>query len=623
MSKAVHQEPVAAKPRAARSRNWPLYLMPIVRQYQMPMAVAAICTFLSAVLAVIKPWPLKVVIDLVLSGRHHHTRAPIIGHWLNHGGLTRMQILNWACVAALCIAAAAGTLAYISARIMGEVGQKVIFQLRQDLFAHLQRLSLRFHDSHRTGDLLTRLTSDIQAVQDAIATGLISLLSNTAMLVGMIGMMFWLDWRFAIAATLIVPLLAIAVYRSSTLIKSASRRARQSDGLLASVAQETLASIRIVQGLSQEDRQEQLFRIQGQNSLNAYLDTNRFQAELAPAVDILAAVGLVIVMRYGTVRALSGALTTGDVVLFFAYVTGLYRPLRQLARMSLIANKAVIGLERVAAVLDETPEVHDRADAIVAPRFDGTIEFRNVSFEYVTGRPILNDISLKIPAGQQVAIVGSTGAGKSTLASLIPRLYDANLGTVLIDGQDIRTFQVQSVREQVALVLQDALLFSGTLRENITFGCSTAKEEEIELAARTANIWDFICSLPDGLDTHVAERGASLSGGQKQRIAIARAVLRNAAILILDEPTSGLDTLSEMLVMEALQRASSGRTTIMIAHRLTTTRFADLVLVMENGMVVESGSPDELLRQKGMYARLYELQQSNLQRDYVPSAATA
>ncbi len=621
MNNAGANKSVEAGRRSARSRNWPLYLFPIVRQYTGAITGAAVCTLFSAALAVVKPWPLKIVIDRVLTGRH--TRVPFIGHWLNHGGLSRMQILNGACVTALLVAAIAGTLTYLSTRIMGEVGQKVVFQLRQELFGHIQRLSLRFHDSHRTGDLITRLTSDIQAIQDAIATGLLSLISNMAVLMGMIAMMFWLDWRFAIAATLIVPLLCIAVYRSSTLIKSASRRARQSDGLLASVAQETLTSIRIVQGLSQEDRQEQLFRAQGENSLNAYLDTNRFQAELAPVVDILAAVGLVIVMRYGAVRMMSGALTTGDVVLFFAYVTGLYRPLRQLARMSLIANKAVIGLERVAAVLDEIPEVHDGADALPAPRFTGAIEFREVSFAYTAGRTVLNDISLKISAGQQVAIVGSTGAGKSTLASLIPRLYDADTGAVLMDGRDIRAYHVQSIREQVALVLQDALLFSGTIRDNITFGCKAASNDEIEQAARTANIWDYICSLPNGLDTYVAERGSSLSGGQKQRIAIARAVLRNASILILDEPTSGLDTVSEMLVMEALQRASEGRTTIMIAHRLATTRFADLVVVMENGRIVECGSPQELLESRGKFARLYEMQQHSLNSGTLKTAVTA
>ncbi len=614
MSKENKNRPGAKAGRAARSRNWPTYLLPILRQYSAAITGAAVCTLLSAALVVIKPWPLKVVIDRVLTG--HHTRVPLIGHWLNHGGLTRMQILNGACAVALVIAAVAGTLSYASARIMGEVGQRVVFQLRQELFAHIQRLSLRFHDSHRTGDLLTRLTSDIQAVQDAIATGALSLINNTAVLCGMVAMMFWLDWRFALAATSIVPLLAMAVYRSSNLIKLASRRARQSDGLLASVAQETLASIRIVQGLAQEERQEQLFRTQGENSLNAYLDTNRFQAELTPVVDILAAIGLVVVMRYGAVRMLSGALTTGDVVLFFAYVTGLYRPLRQLARLSLITNKAVIGLERVAAILDEIPEVQDRAGAAPAPRLTGAIELRNVSFAYTAGLPVLNGVSLRIEPGQQVAIVGSTGAGKSTLASLIPRLYDAENGAVLLDGRDVRSFQLHSVREQVALVLQDALLFSGTVRENITFGCHISTDVAIEEAARTANIWDFIQSLPDGLETHIAERGSSLSGGQKQRIAIARAVLRNSAILILDEPTSGLDTVSEMLVMEALQRASAGRTTIMIAHRLTTTRFADIVVVMENGEIAESGSPDELLQKNGKYARLYELQQQNVHRSH-------
>ena len=570
--------------------------MPLLRSSPLTLLWALVAMMLDAMLTLCRPWPLKVVIDRVISLEPKPTRVPWVGEWLNRASVDPMYILYGACAATLLIGTGTGLLTYMYTRVMGDVGRRAVFALRRDLFAHMQRLSLRFHDRQRTGDLAARLTSDIQSIQDIIANGTIVFFSNALLLVGMIALMFWLNWRFALAALSAAPLLFWAVFRYTHRIKLATRAARTSDGLLASLAHETLASIRIVQGLAQEEQQDDRFHVQNLSSSQAYVEGFRYQARIAPLVDLLGATGLAVVMWYGATQVRAGLLTTGDVIVFFAYVTNLYSPMRALAKLSYAFNRASVGAERIAEILRVRREVIDRSDAQPAPRLQGAIEFRDVSFEYAPGRPILSRINLRIAPGEKVVIVGPTGAGKSTLASLIPRLYDPSAGAVYIDDEDIRNYQVQSLREQISLVLQDALLFSGTVRDNIAFGRPDATDEEIAQAAITANADEFIRRLPEGYDTVIAERGSSLSGGQKQRIAIARAILRDAPILILDEPTSGLDPVSERMVIEALRRAAAGRTTVTIAHRLTTVRSADRIVVIEDGQVAEPGNAHEPAR---------------------------
>ena len=582
------------------------HVLPMVRPFRLPLSAAMGAMVLDSLLTVLRPWPLKIVVDRVLS--HHNSRVPFIGHWLNGQPYRPMETLYAACAATLVIALSTGALTYCYTRLLGDVGQRFVFTLRRDLFAHMQRLSLRFHDRQRTGDLITRLTSDVQSIRDVVSGGSILLVTNGTLLAGMLGMMFWLNWQFALAALSVAPLLFWSVFRYTHRVKRAARAARVSEGQLASVAQETLASIRIVQGLAQEEQQSLRFQTQNAGSLEAYLEGVRYQAAVAPLVDFFAAVGLAVVMWFGATRVLAGELTTGDVVVFFAYVTNLYSPMKALSRLSYSLNRASIGIERIAEVMQLGCDVTDRADARSAGRLTGAIELRNVSFAYDQARPILSGITLTVAPGERLAIVGATGAGKSTLVSLIPRLYDPTDGMVLMDGTDLRQFTVQSLRDQTSLVLQDALLFSGTIGENIAFGRPDATLEQIIAAARTANADEFIDRLPLGYDTIVSERGTTLSGGQKQRIAIARAVLRDAPILILDEPTSGLDAESERLVVEALERAAAGRTTITIAHRLTTLRFASRIIVLDGGRIVEDGTHLELVRRRGRYAALFHVQ---------------
>lgn len=572
---------------------WVRALAPEFLPHKFRLAAAGLTLGLDAWFTALRPWPLKVVIDRVIGEKY--SRVPFVGHWVNDASHDRLIVLAFACLATLLIATGTGACTYLYTKLMGSVSERVLYSLRMRLFTHLQQLSLRFHNKRRVGDLMTRLTSDISAIRMLIARGLMQFLSNMMLVIAMLTMMFWLNWQFAMIAVSVTPFLFAAIWWHTNKIKDESRSVRESDGMLASLARESLSMIQTVKGFGQESTLERRFDALGQRSLRHYTARLRHQSRMAPIVDILAAVGLVLVMWFGAVGVIHGNLTTGDMIVFFAYVTSFYSPMRAMSRQASIFTKAAVGAERVAEILLSEPEVYDRPGAFPAPRLKGNISFEAVTFDHAAGQPVLRDFSLQIRKGERIAILGPTGAGKSTIAALLLKLYEPQKGRILLDGVDIQDLTADSIRRQIGLVLQDPILFHGTIRDNVTFGRAEASERDLAEACRIAGAQEFIERMPSRLETLVAEGGNSLSGGQRQRIAIARAVIRRAPILLLDEPTSSLDANSEADLIRSLDDAADGRTMILITHRPGPLRLVDRVIVLENGSIVKTCTPDDAL----------------------------
>ena len=476
--------------------------------------------------------------------------------------------------------------------------------LRRTLYHHIQRLSLADHDKARAGDLITRVTSDIGAVQDFINSALLGILVDLMTIAGMIGVMCYLNWRFTLIALSVAPVLFAVVHYYTRRIKSASRAVRKEEGVLLSIVAEVLTSIRVVKAFAREDYEQQRFDSESLANVEAGLQARSLKAKLSPLVEVIVAIGTCLVLWYGARLALAGQLSAGVLIVFLMYLGKMYKPMRDLSKMTDTVSKAMVGYERIQEVLDIESQVRDVRGARRAPKFKGQIAFNHVSFGYGDGKDILKDVSLTIDAGQVAAIVGPSGTGKTTLVSLVTRFYDPVSGHVAIDGTDIRRYRLESLRDQVSFVLQDTLLFRATIWENIAYGKPGAPPREIRRAAELADAHAFIEAMPDGYDTMVGERGVTLSGGQRQRIAIARAVIRDTPILILDEPTAGLDAASEQAVIGALAALMKGRTSVVIAHHLSTIRHADVIFVIKDAELAEQGTHDALMARNGVYADL-------------------
>jgi ATP-binding cassette, subfamily B, bacterial len=554
----------------------------------------------------LEPWPLKVVLDSVL----HSKRSPdwLSGLITSSFGQNSLAILKFTALAVIAIAVLGAIGTYIEKQTITSVGQRVMHELRRTFYWHIQRLSMSYHDNKRTGDVISTLTNDIDSIQSAVSSGVLDALYYSLTLFGMIAIMLYMDWRFTLIALSVLPPLFLVVYTFTRRIKKASRALRKKEAEIVSTLQEVLSSIRIVKAFGREEYEQKRFEGESIESVDLALRARDIKAKLSPAVDIIVACGTALVLWFGARQVLNGTLTPGVLVVFFLYLGKMYKPMRELSKMSDTYSKALVGWERIRDFLAIDLQVRDLPGARTAPPFKGEIELEHVNFGYLPGRTVLKDICLKVKPGQVAALVGATGSGKSTLISLVPRFYDPQSGAVKIDGTDIRRYMRKTVRHQISLVLQETLLFRAPIWQNIAYGRPEATHAEIVEAARLANADEFIERLPDGYNTMIGERGVTISGGQRQRIAIARAIIRNSPILILDEPSTGLDAASEKLVLEGLAHLMEGKTTIMVAHRLATIQKADIIFVLQDGAIRERGTHQELLAAKGLYAEFYRLQ---------------
>jgi len=569
----------------------------------MTLALAAVAV--GVAMDLLEPWPIKIVLDYLLQSRPMPSWMTGVVGWIGTGNLA---ILYFAVGSVALIAVVGAISSYMQDYLTTNVGQWVMHDLRRTLYHHIHRLSLAEHDEKRTGDLIGRVTSDIDSVQNFVASALLGIVTSVLTLLGIIGVMLYRDWHFTLISLSIAPVLFLVVYTFTRRIKKASRAVRKKESELVSIVEEVFSSIRLVKAFAREEYEERRFEKQSLDNVETALLSRSIKMKLAPLVDIIVAIGTCLMLGYGAQLVLTHRLSAGDLVVFLSYLGKMYKPMRDLSKMSDTVSKAGVGLERIREIIGTESAVRDLPRAHRAKAFKGTIEFDKVSFGYSPEQSILKDVSFKIEPGQVAAFVGPTGSGKTSIINLVARFYDPGSGTIKIDGADIRSYTIKSIRDQISFVLQDTVLFHTPIWENIAYGRPEATRDEIIRAAKFANADEFIVKMPEGYDTMVGERGVTLSGGQRQRIAIARAVIRNTPILILDEPTSGLDAQSEQAVFEALERLMKNKTSIVIAHHLATILRADTIFVVKDCELKERGTHEELLAAGGFYAELYQIQ---------------
>jgi ATP-binding cassette, subfamily B, bacterial len=592
----------------------------VLRPHWPRMAAALGAVVFETLADVLEPWPIAIVVDNVLGGKPLPRQLrPVVEPLF---GTNAAALLEFALAAIIVIAIVGGVASYVEKYLTTTVSQWVAHDLRLTLYNRIQRLSLAEHSRSRAGDLVMRVTKDVDAVQDFIDTALLGLVINVLTLAGMVTVMFLYNWRFTLIGLSVAPVLFVFVYFYSRRVKAASRVVKKKESELLSNVAEKLTSIQVIQAFAREDYEDRHFRFDSRDSVRAGLQARSIKAKLSPMVDVIVAAGICIVLVYGVHLISLGQLSTGVLILFLMYLKKTYKPIKDLSKMVNTLSKAAVSYERIQEVIDLESAIRDRPDARVAPPFRGLIEFDRVTFGYDRDTIVLKDVSLRIEPGQKVAIVGPSGMGKSTIASLVPRFFDPLSGVVRIDGIDVRDYTLKSLRDQLGFVLQDSLLFSGTIWENISYGRPDADPEDTIRAAQLANAHDFIVGFRQGYGTVVGERGATLSGGQRRRIAIARAMVRNSPILILDEPTTGLDAGSERAVVEALERLMEGRTCFVIAHHLDTIRSSDLILVVKDAAIVERGTHFDLMAAGGVYYELYRLQASQQDPDKASAAGS-
>jgi ATP-binding cassette, subfamily B, bacterial len=571
-----------------------------MRPHLWRLAFALTAVALTSAGEVLKPWPLKIVIDDVL--RHD----AITNAWL--ASLTRPELLTAACAALVVLYVALAILNVTNNYITIAIGQRMVNELRAQMFDRLQRLSLSFHRRREVGDLMVRIAYDTFSLQTIAMNGIFPVVSSLVMLAGMIIVMFKMDASLTFAAVAVVPLLIVLMIAVSRRIDLLASGARIKESRLYTVAHQALAAIHVVQAFTREEESYREFVQSSSESLGETLKLYTFQTFYAGAVNVMIALGTAVVIYIGALHAESGKLTIGDLIVFTTYLASMYAPVNQVFQTYGLIEGAKAGLKRCLELIDIEPDIKDRPNARALGRARGEIEFDNVVFSYDAARPVLKSISFRAEPGQTIAIVGPSGAGKTTMASLAARFYDPLGGIIRIDGIDIRELTLSSLRGNIATVLQPPMVLAGTMRSNIALGRPLATDRQIAQAASMARLDSLISRLPRGLDEIVGQGGHALSEGEAQRVTIARALLKDAPMLIMDEPTSALDTETESMVLDAVHELMRRRTTLVIAHRLSTIQNADLILVLRDGLITERGSFSELLSQRGFFSYLYNLQ---------------
>lgn len=552
------------------------------------LLIAVVCMVVVSGSNLIVPWIIKDIVDQVLAEKN-------------------VEMLYWVIAVIIGIFLIRGITTFGNRYLMGYIGQRVVTDLRKKLFAHLQKLSISYYDKRRTGEIMSNVTNDIGALQTAIVDNFVSFIQESAIFIGSFVSMLYLQWKLTVLCLVIVPMVTYIIKFFGRKLHKSGKNVQERIADVTAMLQEVIQGVRIVRSFNRTDFEIARFNEVNEANFKANLRTIRQSSQLTPFVEFFSALAITVIIWYGGLSVIDGVMTSGELIAFLIYAINLANPTRRIAEAVGNVQKSLGAADRVFAILDTQPEVREKDGAQMLSVTEGRVEFRHVAFSYEPGHPVLTDISFTAEPGQTVAIVGPSGAGKTTIANILPRFYDVTGGAVLIDGTDIRDVTLGSLREHIGLVPQDTLLFNTTIKNNILYGRLDATDEEVWDAVRAANAEHFVKELPDGIETKVGDRGVMLSGGQRQRIAIARALLKNPALLVLDEATSALDTESEKVVQEALDRLMVGRTSFVIAHRLSTIQNADQILVINRGVIEERGTHEELMARGGLYHELYTM----------------